>query len=332
MTPNTATPSRHRVRLTISATLAATVVLALTAALSVVPRHAAGASSPGATVVVPANGTTVSGTKVVLDATASEGVTKVQFVLTGNGLNNSMIATASATEYGWLAEWNSTTVPDGSYTLESVATSTGTSSLSPGIAITVSNGSPYVTVLLPSSNTVAGSQVVLDATTSPGVTKVVFELAGGGPCYPTACDVGDGTLTPYGWAFVWNSQTVPNDAYILNAVAYYPNGAQGANGTHFTVDNTPTVVLPANDAILSGDQWLDCTSPPGTDDVQFWLSGGSLSAPELLGDGTDTLYGWLADWNTTGVYGSYNIYCTASYPGYGTEQSPSINVLVGAST
>jgi hypothetical protein len=82
--------------------------------------------------------------------------------------------------------------------------------------VTVSNGSPPVTVPLPSTNTVAGSQVVVDATTSPGMTKVVFELEGGGPFYPTACDVGDRHPHPCGWVFVWNS---PSSNVLLVAAS-----------------------------------------------------------------------------------------------------------------
>ena len=52
-------------------------------------------------------------------------------------------ATATATEYGWLCLWNASTVPNGTYTLQSVATDTGgdvgTSPTSPGVTIVVDN-------------------------------------------------------------------------------------------------------------------------------------------------------------------------------------------------
>ena len=49
-------------------------------------------------------------------------------------------ATASLTEYGWVASWNSTTVPNGTYTLQSLASYGGeVSGTSPGVTITVSN-------------------------------------------------------------------------------------------------------------------------------------------------------------------------------------------------
>ena len=51
-----------------------------------------------------------------------------------------MIATATPTIYGWLAAWNTTTVPNGTYTLQSVASyQGGVSGTSPGITVIVSN-------------------------------------------------------------------------------------------------------------------------------------------------------------------------------------------------
>ena len=95
---------------------------------------------PSTNVLSPSSGTAVSGTKVLLDAAASPGVTQVQYELTGGTLNDAVIATATQTVYGWLAAWDSTTVPDGVYTLQSVASYSGVvSGTSPGITITVSN-------------------------------------------------------------------------------------------------------------------------------------------------------------------------------------------------
>ena len=50
------------------------------------------------------------------------GVTKVVFEMSGGTLSDQVIATATPTIYGWLAQWNTTTAPNGTYTLQSVAT------------------------------------------------------------------------------------------------------------------------------------------------------------------------------------------------------------------
>ena len=95
---------------------------------------------PTTTVLVPSGGTNVSGTSSVLDASASANVTSVTYELSGGSLNDHVIATGTSTDYGWVAEWNTTSVPDGTYTLTSVASSAGgITGTSPGITIVVAN-------------------------------------------------------------------------------------------------------------------------------------------------------------------------------------------------
>ena len=94
---------------------------------------------PTTFVTVPSNNSTVSGNGA-LDAGASSGVTQVQFELTGGSLNHFVIATGKASVYGWTAPWNTASVPNGVYTLQSVASYGGeVSGTSAGITITVSN-------------------------------------------------------------------------------------------------------------------------------------------------------------------------------------------------
>jgi alpha-tubulin suppressor-like RCC1 family protein len=93
-------------------------------------------------VLVPSNGATLNGTGAVLDAIASgtSDVTGVQFEVTDGSLSGHVVGTAGATIYGWIALWDTNTVPNGSYTLQSVATETGgTTATSPGITINVTN-------------------------------------------------------------------------------------------------------------------------------------------------------------------------------------------------
>ena len=70
-------------------------------------------------VLRPANGAVLSGT-VVLFALA-RAATQVQFTLTGRGYHDTVVATGRPSSFGWLAYWNSTSVPNGTYTLESRA-------------------------------------------------------------------------------------------------------------------------------------------------------------------------------------------------------------------
>lgn len=310
-----------------------TAALALATAMSMLPAQAASAQPPITQVVVPSNGATVSGTQVVLDATTSAGVTQVKFELTGGTLNDQVVATATPTIYGWIARWDSTTVVSGTYTLQSVATSGGSSGTSPGISITVSNGAPTMSFVLPPPNggTVSGTQAVFDAVGPAGVTSVQFAYSAIGdaygnfnpgcpatglvPEYKYICTV-SATPTIYGWIAQWNSTEVPNGGYQL----WVTCGQCGLNGPiSMNVANpAATVVVPANGSTVAGGQWLDCVPPAGYDGVQFWIEGPSLSGPQFLGDATPTIYGWLYEWDTVSMTdGLYSIYCTAGDPSSG---------------
>ena len=165
----------------------------------------AGAASPSASVVIPSNGSTLSGTSQVLDAFASSepSQSKVQFEISGGTLTDSVIATTTPTIYGWIALWNTTDVPNGTYTLQSVDTDgTGNSATSPGVSITVDN-LLHTQMLVPSTEGTVGGNVILDASakgTAP-VTGVTFTATQGS----TVETVGTATPTIYGWIARWPS-------------------------------------------------------------------------------------------------------------------------------
>jgi outer membrane protein assembly factor BamB len=95
---------------------------------------------PTTSVVIPSNGAIVSGT-TLLDASASDdvNVSRVEFHLGSNG-SERVIGVATPTQYGWIYNWDSASVPNGSYTLESVAyDSAGNHAESAVVTITVQN-------------------------------------------------------------------------------------------------------------------------------------------------------------------------------------------------
>ena len=182
-------------------------------------------ANPSTSVLIPSNGGALGGTSVLLDASASAGagVATVQFVLTGGSYNESVIGTASPTIYGYLFDWNSTSVPGGAYTLQSLVTdSDGNTAYSTGTTITVDNAPPATAVLIPSNGAhlKRTAAAVLDASASASfgvqITKVQFVLTG--RSYNKSV-IGTATPTVYGWVFVWNSTLVHNGKYTLQSVA-----------------------------------------------------------------------------------------------------------------
>src|SRR4029077_8357589 len=94
-------------------------------------------TAPAVTMSAPAGGTTVSGTTVMVSATASDnvGVAGVQFKL--DGATN---IGAEDTTGPYSIVWNSTTVSNGSHTLSAIARdAAGNTATATAVAVTVSN-------------------------------------------------------------------------------------------------------------------------------------------------------------------------------------------------
>jgi hypothetical protein len=131
-------------------------------------------------------------------------------------------------------------VLNGTYSLQSVATSNGVSGTSAPVTITVNNPTPSTEVVIPSNNaTVSGTSQVLDAAASSGVTEVQYEISGG-----TLTDSVIATATPtiYGWIALWNTMGVADGTYTLNSVASYADGVSGTSPPiSLTVDNPATL-------------------------------------------------------------------------------------------
>jgi lysophospholipase L1-like esterase len=291
---------------------------------------------PGTSVLIPAGGATVSGT-ALLDATASDAgyIGGIQFALTGGSLNQTVVGTAVPTIYGYLFQLNTTTVPNGTYTLQSIASDTaGNSGSSIGIPITVANPPPNTSVVIPSSGgaTVSGT-TVLDATAADagGVAKVQFTLTGGSLNQTV---VGTATPTIYGYLFQLNTSTVPNGSYTLQSVATDAAGNSGSSaGVQITIDNPPpttSVIIPSSSGVLRGTAVLDAAASGGggVAKVQFALTGGSLNQT-VVGTATPTVYGYLFGLDTTTVpNGSYTLQSVASNAVGNTGYSPGIQVTI----
>ena len=291
--------------------------------------------APITAVAIPANGAAVSGNSVVLDATASspEGMSTVKFEVSGGSLSDQVVATATPTIYGWIGSWNTTAVPNGIYTLQSVATDDdGSTVTSAPLTVTVDNPAPSTAVLIPSNGAdQAGTGAVLDASASSNVTSVSFQLSGGSLNHQV---VATATPTIYGWLAQWNTTNVPNGTYNLQSVASYTGGLNGTSSPiSMTIDNaapSTAVLIPSSGADQSGTSAvLDASASSNVTSVRFVLGGGSLSSGQTIAQGTLTPYGWLAEWNTTSVPdATYTVDSVASYAGGVSGTSSPISVTV----
>ena len=194
---------------------------------------------PTTTILIPLSGATLSGTSSVLDATASspDGA-PISVKFTGNGALNGVfgsLGTATPTLYGYIFVWNTTSVPNGTYTLQSLVTDfAGNFEYSTGVSVTVANPTPTTAVLIPSGGaSVSGTSCLLDASASANVTYVAFELSGG--TINGEQLIATATPTYYGWLAEWNTTSVPNGTYKIQSVASYSRYFSGGTSAPVTI-------------------------------------------------------------------------------------------------
>jgi hypothetical protein len=195
--------------------------------------------TPTTTILIPSNGATLSGTSAILDATASspDGA-PISVKFTGGGVLNGVfgsLGTATPTPYGYIFVWNTTSVPNGTYTLQSLVTDVaGNFEYSTGVSVTVANPTPTTAVLIPSGGaSVSGISSLLDASASANVTYVAFELSGG--TINGEQLIATATPTYYGWLAEWNTTSVPNGTYKLQSVASQSRYFSGGTSAPITI-------------------------------------------------------------------------------------------------
>jgi hypothetical protein len=283
---------------------------------------------PNTAVLLPSVGTSLSGTRAILDASASAfnggTIAKVLFTLTGGSYNQAVIGTATPTLYGYLDLLNTTTVPNGTYTLQSVARDAlGFTGYSPGITVTIGNPPPTTVVGLPQNGATLSGEQWFDASASASdggkIATVQFVLTGGS--YNQTV-IGTATPTLYGYLFGLNTAiTIPNGTYTLQSLATDAGGNTAYSpGVTITVSNPPPsppstdVGMPKSGSTITGAQWFDAAASPGVSSVEYEITGGTL-AHVVMGTATPTYVGWLFLWNSTTVPdGTYTVQSVASYP------------------
>ena len=145
----------------------------------------------------------------------------MQFLLTGGSYNQTVIGTATATNYGYVFAWDTTHVLAGTYTLQSVAYDTkGNSGYSTGISVTVDNTPPTTKVVLPTTGSTLSGTSTLQAKAKAfygvSISGVQFTLTGGS--YNKTV-IGTATLSGHKYVYAWDSTSVPNGTYKVRSLA-----------------------------------------------------------------------------------------------------------------
>jgi chitodextrinase len=274
-------------------------------------------SVPTVTLTAPSGGATVSGT-IPVSATASDnvGVVGVQFQVDGTNVG----AEDTGSPYG--VSWSTTTVANGAHILTAVARdAAGNTTTSSGVAVTVDNGAPTVTLTAPTGGATVSGTVTVSATASDtgGVVGVQFRLDG-------ATLGAEDTNSPY--SVSWATTTATNGAHTLTAVARDAAGnTTTSSGVSVTVDNSiPTVTLtaPSGGATVSSTVPVSATASDnvGVVGVQFQLDGASLGSE-------DTTAPYSVSWTTTAASNGAHILTAVARDAAGnTTTSSGVAVIV----
>jgi hypothetical protein len=287
---------------------------------------------PTVAIVIPAAGATISGTAVILSATATDnvGVASVQFKV------DSASTGSPVTVAPYTYTLNTTTLSNGNHILTAVATDTsGNSATSAAVAVVVNNTTkdttpPTVSMTAPANGATVSNTVTVSATASDNVAvaSVQFQLDN--------ANVGTAILiAPY--TYSWDTTKSTNGTHTLRAIATdtSSNSTTSASVT-VTVNNTtkdttpPTVSMtaPANGATVSNTVTVSANASDNVAvaSVQFQLDNANIGA-------ADTVAPYTYSWDTTkSTNGSHTLRAIATDTSNNSTTSASVTVTVNNST
>ncbi|WP_160295285.1 Ig-like domain-containing protein [Geobacter sp. OR-1] len=261
---------------------------------------------PTVEITSPADANNVSGTvSINVSADDNVGVTKVEFYI-----NNQLKGADTASPY--LYSWDTSTLPQGAYTLMAKAYDAAGNVSQSSKTVTVLNDTipPTVAVTAPADNAVVSGGITIKANAVDNVGVSMVEI------YANGVLLFAGNAAPYN--FTWDTRSVANGSYILTARAS-DNKGNIANSSTVTVtvanqvaDTTaPTIsafTLPATAASLTvpvagftatdnvavtGFMITESATPPAAG-----AAGWSASAPASItfgSAGAKTVYAWVKD-------------------------------------
>ena len=273
---------------------------------------------PTVNITAPAAGN-VSGTiNVTANASDNVGVVGVQFQLNGANLGAEDLASP------YSISWNTTTSPNGNYTLTAIARdAAGNTTTSTGVAVTINNDTqaPTVNITAPAAGTVTGTiNVTATAADNVGVAGVQFLLDG--------ANLGtEDVASPF--SISWNTATATNGNHTLTARARDAAGNTTTSvGVIVTASNdnqAPTINLtePAAGQVAGTiNVSADANDNVGVVGVQFLLDGANLGTE-------DSATPFTISWNTATIAdGNHSLTARARDAAGNTTTSAAVVVAV----
>jgi hypothetical protein len=286
------------------------------------PPPAPADAPPTVSITAPAEGATVLGASVLIQASASDdkGVTKVEFF---DGATSLGADTDGAD--GWSVSWNTTTAAEGQHVIKATATDTigQTTSDTNNVIVDNVDDAPTISITSPAdASAVGGAAVTIQASASDdkGVTQVEF--------FEGATSLGVDTNGADGWSVPWNTTAVPDGPHVIAATATDTIGQTTTDTNNITVDNSPpTVAITSPSAGATVSLTIPVVANPSDDQgvksVAFFVDGTAIGTDTNSGDG------WSVSWNTAQwLNGTHDLTARASNFAGGTTTSDTVTVTV----
>lgn len=272
-------------------------------------------SLPTVSLTAPSNNAVVTGSAVVISATASDniGVSRVDFYRDSNVL----LGTDNTAPYG--ISWDTSSTSSGAHTLIAVATDlAGNTKTSTVVNVSVDNAAPVVSLSAPANGAFVTGTLAVSAAATDNVAISKVEFYRDNNVLLTT-----DTSSPY--TFNWNSTTVTQGAHTLYAIAQDTAGFRTTSVTiAITVDNTaPTVAItsPANNAKILPNAIVNINANAsdnfGVVKVEFYV-GNTLTC-------TVTSAPYTCVWQVPNQRANFNLKATA-YDAAGKTATHTISV------
>ena len=243
------------------------------AAVSITVNNAA---PPSVSITQPANNASVNGTiAVTATASASSGrtITGVQFKVDGNNIG------AAVTTSPYTVQLDTATLTNAAHSLTAVATdSTGTSTTSAAVSITVSNPAPpSVSITQPANNASVNGTIAVTATASASsgrtIASVQFKVDGS--------NVG-GPVTAVCRCSIQLTATLSNGNHLLTAVATDSGGGSGTSSAVAVTVSNAVQPPPSGTQFLTGQAFGSARNNySGFVGMAFNVSGAPLAVNAL---------------------------------------------------
>jgi hypothetical protein len=259
------------------------------------------------TVLVPSTGASVtSGSVLDASAVGQSPTTGVNFEVTGGSLTDHVVGTATLTLYGWIAFMDTTGVPPGSYTLQSVATDATETATSPGITVNVV---PSYGFSRPISLAFDGTHIWVvnlgaNGGPSPNGESVTELNASDGSAVQNLSGGSYGFIDPRAIAFDGTHLWVPN--IDGNSVTEF-NASDGSwvrtlSGAPYNF-NSPSGILFDGTHVWVANQGGNSVTELNASDGSFvqTLSGGSYGFASPIDFAFDGTHLWVSNWTGASV-------------------------------